>query len=104
VPLERIEPVGPLDPVGLKPGVQFHERFRAEPVQPPLRISANLHKAGVAEHLEMSRDTRLMHPDELYQVIDRAFAVTNGIEDAPPGWFGDRVDDVKSSGHATNIR
>ena len=104
MPLERIEPVGPVGAIRLQPRVQFHQRFWAEPVQPPLRIAADLHQSGVAQHPQMSRDTRLMHPDQFDQIIDRALAVSNGIEDAPPGRFGNRVKDVESNGHAVNIR
>lgn len=90
--------------VGLEPGVQFHQRFRSEAVQPPLGIAADLHQTGVTQHLEMSRDTRLMHPDQLDKVVDRAFAVPDRIEDAPPGRFGDRDEDIASSGHPLKVR
>ncbi len=103
VPLERVEPAGPVGAIGLQPGVQFHQRFWAQPVQPPLRIAADIDQTCVAQHPQMSRDTRLMHPDQLDQIIDRALAVPNGIEDAPPRRFGDRVEDVQSSGHPMNI-
>lgn len=51
----------------------------------------------------MTRDTRLMHPDALNEVVDRALAITNGIEDAPPCWFGNRVEDLRCGRHAYNI-
>ncbi len=104
MPLERIEAAGPLGAIGLQPRVQFHERLGPEPVQPPLRIAADLHQTGVAQHPQMPGDTRLMHPDALDQLIDRALAVANGIEDAPPGRFGNRVQNIESRGHRPNIR
>ena len=104
MPLERIEPAGPVGAIGLQPRVQFHQRLWTQAIEPALRIAADVDQAGVTQHLEMSRDTRLMHADELDQVIDRALAVANGIEDASPGRLGNHVEDVESSGHVMNIR
>jgi hypothetical protein len=104
MPLERIEPTGPVGAVRLQPGVEFHERLRTESIQPPLRVSADFHQTRVAQHLQVPGDTRLMHPDSINEVIDRALAVSNSIEDATPGRFGDHVQDVKSGGHLLNIR
>ncbi len=44
-----------------------------------------------------------MHADEPDQVVDRAFAVANGIEDASPGRLGNHIEDVQSSGHAMKV-
>ena len=104
MPLERVEPARPVGTIGLQPRVQFHQRLWAEPVQPPLRIAPDLHETSVAQHPQMARDTRLMHPDALDQVSDRALAIANGIEDAPPSRLGNHVQDGEGGGHLLNIR
>lgn len=104
MPLERIQPAGPVGSIGLQPLIQFHQRLRAKPVHPPLGIATDVHQTRVAQNLQMARDTRLVHPHSVHQVTDRALAVPNRIEDPPAGRFSDHVQDVESGGHLMNIR
>ena len=63
VSLQRVEPVGPLEAVGLQPGVELHERLRSQAVEAALGVAPHLDEAGVAQHLEVARDAGLVHPD-----------------------------------------
>jgi hypothetical protein len=73
VAFQGVEPVRPLDPELLKPGIKLLQRLPAEAVEPSLRVLSNLHETYVTEHLEMPGDAGLVHPDNLDQVPDRAF-------------------------------
>ena len=99
MPLERIEPTSPLRSVRLEPCVELHQRFRPQSVQPALGIPSDLDQPGVAQHLEMTGHTRLVHPDLRNQVIDRPLTLANRIEDPPPGRFGDHLEHVEHSRH-----
>ena len=56
-------------------------------------------KPGVAQHLEVTRHAGLMHADLLDEVVHRALAVADRVEDPPPRRFGDHVEDVERGGH-----
>ena len=45
VPLERIEPPGPLRSIRLQPRVELHQRLGTQPVHAPLGIASDLHQA-----------------------------------------------------------
>src|SRR5713226_1634556 len=91
--LERIKPRRPLRSIRLQPGVELHQRFWTESVQPPLSILPDLHQPGVAQHLEVTRHTWLMHPDLLDQLTDRPLAVPDGVKDPSPCRFSDHFED-----------
>jgi hypothetical protein len=93
VPLERIKPRRPLRSIGLQPRVELHEGFRTKPVEAPLSIPPDLHQPGVAQHLEVTRHTWLMHPDLLDQLADRPLAVSDGIKDSPSCRISDHLED-----------
>ena len=100
--LEGIEATGPVDSIRLEPCVQVHERLGSQAIHTPLRISAHLHQAGVAEHLEMARHTRLMHADLDDQIGHGALTVSHRIEDAPPSRFSDRIEHIERHGHVVD--
>jgi len=104
VPLERIETPGPMCSIWLQPRIEFHQRFSAQSIDPPLRITAHLDQTGIAQDLEMARHTRLMHPDLVDQISDRALAFTNRVKDAPPSRFGDHFEHLERNWHRRNIR
>jgi hypothetical protein len=79
--------------IWLEPRVELHQRFRTEPVEPPLSIPANLDQPSVAQHLEVTRHARLMHPDRLDQLADGPLTLTDDIKDSPPGRFSDHLED-----------
>jgi len=97
VTLERIESASPLRSIWLQPRVEFHQRFRPQPIDPPLCITTHLDQPGIAQHLEMARHPRLMHADLADQIAHRALVFSHGIEDPPPCRFGDHFENVKRS-------
>ena len=102
--LERIETSGPMRSIRLQPRIKFHQRFGSKPIDPPLRITAHLDQTGIAQHLQMARHTRLMHPDLADQIGDRALAFANRIKDPPPSRFGDHFEDFERNRHRPIIR
>jgi hypothetical protein len=101
VTLEGIEPPGPLGSIRLQPRVELHQRFRTKPVPTSLRILPELDQPGIAQHLEMTGDTWLMHPDLLDQVAHRTLGLANRVEDPPPRRLGDHVEDFERGRHRT---
>ncbi len=99
MPLERIKPRGPLRSIRLQPCVELHQRFRTKSVDPPLGIASDLHQPGVAQHLEVTRYTRLMHPDLLNQLVHRPLAFADRVKDPPPCRFSDHLEDIQRSVH-----
>ena len=93
MPLERIKPPGPLGSIRCQPRVELHQRFRTKSIHPPLGIASDLHQPGVAQHLEVTRHTGLMHADLLDQVVHRPLACAYRVEDPSPRRFGDHVED-----------
>ena len=100
---ERIEPSGQVRAVRLEPRVELCQRLGAEPVHATLGVAPDVDEAGVAEHLEMSGDTGLVHPDLFDEVADRALGVADRVEDPSPGGVGDHVEDGERSGHGLSI-
>ena len=104
MPLERIKPPGPLRSIRLQPCVELHQRFSTKSIQPPLGIPSDLHQPGIAQHLEMTRHTGLMHPDLLDQFGHRALALADRVKNPPPCRFSDHLEDRKSCRHLSIIR
>ena len=102
--LERVQPRCPLCSIRLEPRVEFHQRLGAQPVQPPLRVPADLDQSGIAQHLEVARHTWLVHPDFLDQLADRPLAAADGIKDSPPCRFGDHLEDCDVRGQVEDAR
>jgi hypothetical protein len=100
---ERIKPPGPLRSVRLEPLVELHQWFGTKPVQPSLRIPANLHQARVAQHLEMSRHTGLVHTNLADQLVHRPLALADRVEDPPSCRFSDHLEDRQLSRHGPSI-
>ena len=101
---ERIEPPGPVRSIRLQPRVEFHQRFSTKSIETPLGIPSDLHQPGITKHLEMTRHTRLMHPDLLDQVVHRALRLANRVENPPPRRLGDHFQHLESSRQEHSIR
>lgn len=102
--LERVEPAGPLRPVRLEPRAELPERLGTEPVQPVLRVPADLDQPGVAQHLEVAGHAGLVHADPLDQLAHRPLPDPDSVEDATPRWLRDCVEDGQLCVHPMNIR
>src|SRR5947209_3809281 len=63
--------------------------------QPPLR------QPGVAQHVEVTRYTWLMHPDLLDQLTDLPLAVPDSVKDPSPCRFSDHFEDRDFCWHGT---
>ena len=103
MPLERVEPAGPLGAVGLEPGVELHQWLRPQPVEAPLGVTSDFHQPRIAQHLEMPRHPRLVHADSLDEVVDRLLRLPDSVEDSPTRRFGDHLEDVERSWHPVSI-
>ena len=69
-----------------------------------LGVVADLDEAGVAQHLEVAGDPRLVHPDLFDDLAHRALTLADRVEDPTPGGFGDHLEDVeRGSGHDPSI-
>ena len=99
VSLQRVEPVGPLEAVGLQPSVELHQRLRSQAVEAALGVAPHLDEAGVAQHLEVARHPGLVHPHLVDQLADGPLAASHRIEDATTGRLRDHVEDGKAAGH-----
>jgi hypothetical protein len=92
VSLERVEACCPLRSVRRQPGVELHQRFGTEPVEPPLGVAPDLDEPGVAQHLEVSRHTWLVHADLFDELADGPLAAADGIEDPSASRLGDHLE------------
>jgi hypothetical protein len=50
VDFEFVEALAPHLAIGLKPGVEFDERFRTKAVETTLAVRANVHESRVAQN------------------------------------------------------
>ena len=87
----------------LQPGIQLLEWVEPGPVAAPLAVPAYVDQAGGSQHLQVSGDAGLVHADEVDQLADRALVVTDRVENAQPGRFGDRLEGLREA-HDANIR
>ena len=101
---EGVEAAGQFGAVGLEPLVEFPQRLGAEAVEATLGVAADLDEAGIAEDLEVSGHTGLVHADAVNELGHRSLTVPNGVEDPTASGFGDHVEDSELSGHRINIR
>ena len=100
---ERVETIGPFAPVGLEPFVELHQRLGPQPVEAALRILSHLDEPGIAEHLEVAGDPRLVHADRLDELAHRPLAIAHRVEDPPAGGLGDDLENGEWCGHPANI-
>ena len=96
VSLQRVEPVGPLEAVGLQPGIELHQRLRSQAIEAALGVAPHLDEAGVAQHLQVARHSGLVHPHLVDKLPDGPLAAPYRIEDATTGRLRDHVEDGKA--------
>jgi hypothetical protein len=100
VAFESVDVGGPKAPERSEPRVEFHERFRLDPVDPPLRVHSGLHKAGVSEHPEVLGDRRLWHSK---LILDLAHGPLRGSKQAQDGPTVRFRDNAEGRFHYTSI-
>jgi hypothetical protein len=64
-----------------------------------LGIASHFDQTCIAQHLEMSGHTGLMHPHLLDEIGHRAFGIANRVEDSPPRRFRNHVEDFERCWH-----
>lgn len=69
-----------------------------------MRVAANLDQSGVALHLEVTRDARLVHADLLDQLAHGPLAVSDRVEDPMAGRLGDDIEHSERGRHLLGIR
>src|SRR2546427_1019893 len=92
-PVESPLPDGPVRGHELR---ELAKRLRAERVQPSPSRGPNDHEVGVFQDRQLPRDTRLPDIDHLYQLVDRAFSLAEGVDQSAPGRVGQ---DLEYVGH-----
>lgn len=96
---EGVEAVGPLAAIGLEPLVELHERFGPQTIETALGVPAHVDEPGIAQHLEVAGDPRLVHADLVDQLPHRPLPVPEDIEDPPPRRLRDHIENSKRRGH-----
>src|SRR5205807_9313184 len=79
---------------------QLLERLRAQRVQTPPAFRPDDYEVGFLEDRQLPRDAGLADVDDLDQLVDRALAAAQRVDDAAPGRVGQ---DPEHIGHADII-
>ena len=64
---------------------------RAQPVEDPAALAKAVEEAGLAQKLQMARDTRLALPEDLRQLAHGQLTAGAQHEEAQPRRLGDRA-------------
>src|SRR5713226_9106455 len=82
--LQAVQADVPRPAIRRQPGVEFAQRLRPEPVQPPLLVHPGLDQPGLAEHPQVLGDRGLAHRQRVDEFPDRPLAVPDEVEEPPP--------------------
>ena len=86
---EGINMDGPEAPERSKPGIDLHQRLRADPIDAPLGFHARVYEAGFAQHAEVLGHRGLRHPQPALDLADRSLRRREQAEDGPAVRLGD---------------
>src|SRR5919108_1661299 len=92
--VEGAEALRPRAFVGLDPVVDGLERAAVEAVEPLAALVAHLDGADLAEHPQVLGHLRLRQAEEAHEVVHRALAAGERVEDLAPPGLGHRVERV----------
>src|SRR5581483_358565 len=92
VALERVQPFGPVAPVGLDPGDQVGESVGAQLVEPSLSVLARADEPRLAQDAQVPRRAGLREPGALHELVDGARPLEQQIEDLPPVRLSERLE------------
>ena len=84
---ECVETAGPQAPVGLEPRGDLRQRLRSDCIYPALGVRPRVHEARIAQDAQMFRHARLADLDAVDDLADRPLALAQEVEDLPPAWF-----------------
>src|SRR5262245_33096621 len=96
MPFQGIQAGRPELPVRLKPLVDGPERLGPQPVQPALGVRARGDQAGLPQHPQVLRHSRLAHAEHTDKVRHAALRFAQEIEDGAPMRLRE---DLEKSGH-----
>ena len=77
-----------------EPLIESAERLRSETVKTPLSIRSHRNEACFVEDAQVTGDTRLVDSCLLDDVVDLAFAVPQGFDNATASWVGKGLEGV----------
>ena len=83
--LEHVEPVRPVAPVRRQPAIDLSQRCRIKAVPAPLRVDADAHEPGLAQHPQMLGDAGLAQPELVDQLAYRVLALAQQVEESAAG-------------------
>ena len=89
--MQGVEPLLPQDAVLLEPGADLGEWLWSKRVDPPLRVLAYVDEPGLAQHAQVSRDTRARNRQQRRQVARGGRALCQGLDDGAPALVGQRA-------------
>ena len=87
--VQALEVALPNTPVSLQPHFQLSERRGPQGINAALRIHADVHQSGFAEHPQMFGDLRLPEVQAMGQVTNRAWTVEQEFDDLKPVGLGE---------------
>jgi hypothetical protein len=96
--LQGVEPLRPEAAVGSEPRVDLGEGSGVELVPPLLRLLADAHEAGVAQHAQVLGHPGLADPEGVHQLAHGSVAIAEQVEDPAASWLGDDVERDRHAG------
>ncbi len=73
--------------------------FRGGGVKDPQSVAARSQQSGSGQDLEMPGDARLPHIQDAYQLVDRQLVPLKNVQQAQPGFVGERFEVLQGDGH-----
>jgi hypothetical protein len=83
VALKGVYVCGPEAAKGLKPGIDFLERFGPEPVQPALRVHGGFNEAGIPKYAKVPGNGGLRESKPAFDLAHRVLGGEKEAEDRP---------------------
>src|SRR5262249_54546123 len=82
--VQGVQPLFPQGPVAAQPFIDLGERLRAEAVDPPLRLLADLDQSSFPQHPQVSRYPRRGDRQQRRQLAGGGRATSQGVQHGPP--------------------
>ena len=96
--LQGVEPLRPETAVRSEPRVDLGEGSGVEVVPPLLRLLADPHQAGVAQHAQVLGHPGLADPQGVHQFAHGSVPIAEQVEDPAASWLGDDVERDRHAG------
>jgi hypothetical protein len=92
VSLEALQTLAPEPPIRLDPRIDLLEPLRTKSVHASLGIDADVDETCLTQHPEVLRDGWLAHREPVHELTHRSLAVSQEVEDATAGRFGEELE------------